>query len=186
MASGYTLTIFSAIFLAVGGFLFGYDSGIISSTISLATFEEEFGTISDSVSGGIVSSFQGGAVLGTMINMVFADRMGRKMTIFAGGLVSLLGTALQGGSTTMPMLIVGRFIGGMAVGMLTSTIPMYASELSMPKWRGALSGLLQWMLSWGYLVAQWLAYGCSFSTTSFSCELSVRTKCVLACTQQCN
>jgi MFS family permease len=69
----------------------------------------------------------------------------------------------------MAMLIAGRFIGGMAIGILTSTIPMYASEISMPKWRGALSGLLQWFLGWGFFVAQWLGYGCSFSTTSFSC-----------------
>lgn len=78
----------------------------------------------------------------------------------------------------MAMLITGRFFGGVAVGMLTSTIPMYASELSTPKWRGALSGLLQWFLSWGFLIAQWLGYGCSFSNTAFSCksaQLRVRT-----------
>jgi MFS family permease len=69
------------------------------------------------------------------------------MTIFTGSLISLLGSALQGGSTSMVMLIAGRFSGGMAIGMLTSTIPMHASELSMPKWRGALSGLLEWFLS---------------------------------------
>lgn len=98
--------------------------------------------------------------------------IGRKRTIFAGALVSLLGSALQMGSTSMPMLIAGRFIGGMAVGMLTSTIPMYASELSTPKWRGALSGLLQWFLSWGFLVAQWLGYGCAFVPGQFACEFS--------------
>jgi MFS family permease len=85
-------------------------------------------------------------------------------------MVSLLGSALQAGATSMVMLIVGRFIGGMAVGMLTSTIPMYASEISMPRWRGALSGLLQWFLSWGFLIAQWLGYACSFREGAFSCE----------------
>ncbi|KAF7546530.1 hypothetical protein G7Z17_g8375 [Cylindrodendrum hubeiense] len=168
MPSGDAITIASAAFLAVGGFLFGYDSGIISSTIALPHFIEYFDDPSDDTAGGIVSSFQGGAVLGTMINMAVANKLGRKKTIFAGSVVSLLGSALQAGSTTMAMLIVGRFIGGMAVGMLTSTIPMYASEISTPKWRGALSGLLQWFLSWGFLVAQWLGYGCSFSKTAFS------------------
>lgn len=103
------------------------------------------------------------------VSQAVADILGRKMTIFSGSVVSLLGSALQAGSTSIAMLIAGRFIGGMAVGMLTSTIPMYASELSMPRWRGALSGLLQWFLSWGFLVAQWLGYGCSFSHTAFSC-----------------
>lgn len=97
--------------------------------------------------------------------------LGRKMTIFSGSVVSLFGSALQAGAINMPMLIAGRSIGGVAVGMLTSTIPMYASEISIPKWRGALSGLLQWFLSWGFLVAQWLGYGCSFTSGSFSCML---------------
>ncbi|KAL4862994.1 hypothetical protein BDV12DRAFT_206854 [Aspergillus spectabilis] len=161
-------TVFSAVFLAVGGFLFGYDSGIITSTISLDTFRDYFGNPSSTVTGGIVSSFQGGAILGTMINMVGADWLGRKKTVLAGAIVSVLGCALQAGAGNMEMLIIGRFIAGVAVGMLTSTIPMYAAELSEPKWRATLSGLLQWMLSWGFLIAQWLGYGCSFSTNEFS------------------
>ncbi|KAE8146848.1 hypothetical protein BDV25DRAFT_143300 [Aspergillus avenaceus] len=160
--------LFSSVFLAVGGFLFGYDSGIITSTISLPTFRAYFTHPSDNVTGGVVSAFQGGAIAGTMFNMVFADRLGRRRTIFVGALISCLGCALQAGSVNMEMLIIGRFIAGIAVGILTATIPMYAAELSEPKWRATLSGLLQWMLSWGFLVAQWLGYGCSFSSTEFS------------------
>lgn len=70
MPNGNVITIASAAFLAVGGFLFGYDSGIISSTIALPHFVEYFDKPSDDITGGIVSSFQGGAVLGTIINMV--------------------------------------------------------------------------------------------------------------------
>ncbi|ERT00356.1 hexose carrier protein [Sporothrix schenckii 1099-18] len=168
LKSGSSVTIVSAAFLAVGGFLFGYDSGIISSVIALPTFMDYFHNPSDQIDGGIVSSFQGGAVLGTIINMLFADKLGRKRTILLGAVTSVVGSALQSGAAAMVMLIIGRFIGGAAVGILTSTIPMYASELSMPKWRGALSGLLQWFLSWGFLVAQWLGYGASFSKTAFS------------------
>lgn len=82
-----------------------------------------------------------------MFNMVFADKLGRKRTIALGSLVSLIGSAIQAGSAAIAMLIIGRFIGGVAVGMLTSTIPMYAAELSEPKRRGLQSGLLQWFLS---------------------------------------
>ncbi|KAG7291177.1 hypothetical protein NEMBOFW57_001189 [Staphylotrichum longicolle] len=133
---GRATTIFSAIFLAIGGFLFGYDSGIISSTIALPTFEDYFGKQSDTTTGGIVSAFQGGAILGTIINMFAADWMGRRRTIFAGSCVSCLGVALQAGAASIAMLIVGRFIGGMSIGILTSTIPLYAAELSEAKFRG--------------------------------------------------
>ncbi|GJC83604.1 high-affinity glucose transporter [Colletotrichum liriopes] len=165
---GRLTTVFSGVFLAIGGFLFGYDSGIITSTIALDTFEAYFSHPSDTVAGGIVSAFQGGAILGTIINMLFANKIGRRHTIFVGSVISCLGSALQAGAVNMAMLIIGRFIGGAAVGMVTSTIPMYASELSEAKYRGTLSGLLQWMLSWGFLVAQWLGYGCSFSKSQFS------------------
>ncbi|KAL0944501.1 hexose carrier protein [Colletotrichum truncatum] len=165
---GRTVTALSALFLSTGGFLFGYDSGIITSTIALPTFKEYFSDPSDTTIGGIVSAFQGGAILGTVINMLFAHAMGRRKTILFGALVSCVGSALQAGSTSMLMLIIGRFIGGFAVGQLTSTIPMYASEISEAQYRGVLSGLLQWMLSWGFLVAQWLGYGCSFNDNEFS------------------
>lgn len=119
-----------------------------------------------------MSAFQGGAIAGTIFNMLFADYLGRRWTIMIGALVSVFGSSLQAGAVNMGMLIAGRFIGGVAVGQLTSTIPMYAGELSEAKHRGILSGLLQWMLSWGFFVAQWLGYGCSFNSTQFSCEFT--------------
>lgn len=167
---GPSVPVFSAIFLAIGGFLFGYDSGIITSTIALDTFKDYFNDPNDTTVGGIVSAFQGGAIAGTIFNMLFANMLGRRWTIFVGAAVSVLGSSLQAGAVNMPMLIVGRFIGGVAVGQLTSTIPMYAGELSDVKHRGVLSGLLQWMLSWGFFVAQWLGYGCSANQTQFSCR----------------
>lgn len=102
------------------------------------------------------------------------------MSVFAGACISIVGCALQGGAINMTMLIIGRFIAGVAVGMLTATVPMYAGEMAEAASRGMMSGLLQWMLSWGSLVAQWLGYGCSFNNTDFQCifnpdhRLSVR------------
>ncbi|KAK4032248.1 general substrate transporter [Parachaetomium inaequale] len=151
---GRATIIFSAVFLAIGGFLFGYDSGIIASTIALPTFLDYFGHLSGNTTGGIISAFQGGAILGTIINMFAADWLGRRRTIFAGSAVSCLGASLQAGAVSIPMMIVGRFVGGVAVGILTSTIPMYAGELSEAHW--------------GFLVAQWLGFGCSFVSSSFS------------------
>lgn len=125
-----------------------------------------------------MSCFQGGAVLGTVINMLFADKLGRKRTIAVGSAVSVVGCALQGGAAAMSMLMIGRFIAGMAVGMLTSTIPLYAAELSEAKYRGLQSGLLQWFLSWGFLVAQWLGYGLSFTKTSVQWRFPLAFQCI--------
>lgn len=145
--------------------MFGYDSGIITSTIAQPRFIKYFNNPSDTVQGGIVSSFQGGAIAGTIVTFVVADKLGRKRTIALGSAFATLGCALQAGAASMVMLIIGRFIAGMAVGILTSTIPMYAGEIAQASFRGILSGLLQWMLSWGFLVAQWLGYGFTFVDT---------------------
>jgi MFS family permease len=166
----HRLSLRCALTLPLQGFLFGYDSGIITSTIALPTFKEYFDNPSDTTTGGIVSAFQGGAIAGTVFNMLFADMLGRRWTIFVGAIISVFGSSLQAGAVNMGMLIAGRFVGGIAVGQLTSTIPMYAGELSEARYRGILSGLLQWMLSWGFFVAQWLGYGCSFNSTQFSCK----------------
>lgn len=152
------------------GFLFGYDSGIITSTIGQPEFIKYFSNPNDNTTGGVVSAFQGGAILGTIINVFTGDRLGRKLSVFAGACVSVFGCALQAGAVNMVMLIIGRFIAGVAVGMLTSVVPMYAGEMAEAASRGMMSGLLQWMLSWGYLVAQWLGYGCSFIETPFQCK----------------
>ncbi|KAJ5933983.1 hypothetical protein N7454_006312 [Penicillium verhagenii] len=171
-------TYLSAVLLSIGGFLFGYDSGIVTSTIGQTEFIKYFNNPNDTVTGGIVSAFQGGAILGTIINMFIGDRLGRKMSVFTGACISCFGCALQAGSVNMTMLIIGRFIAGAAVGILTSIVPMYAGEMAEAATRGMMSGLLQWMLSWGYLVAQWLGYGLSFVETSVQWRFPLAFQCI--------
>ncbi|KAG2414442.1 hypothetical protein HFD88_003633 [Aspergillus terreus] len=150
----------TAVFLAIGGFLFGYDSGIISSSIAQPHFIEYMGEPSAAERGGIVSSFTGGAILGALSISFLADRFGRRMTVFIGAIISVIGSALQGGAANVGMMIAGRLIAGFAVGLLSAVVPMYCSEIATAEDRGKLAGLLQFMLSWGFFVAQWLGYGC--------------------------
>ncbi|KFZ09049.1 hypothetical protein V502_08982 [Pseudogymnoascus sp. VKM F-4520 (FW-2644)] len=164
---GKAVTIGSGIFLAIGGFLFGYDSGVITSTIGQETFIDYFGNPNASETGGIVSSFTGGAIIGALAVSWLADSLGRKKTVFIGGVISAFGCALQAGAVTIAMLIAGRFIAGIAVGLLSAIVPMYCSEIAEASYRGALSGLLQFMLSWGFFAAQWIGYGCNYSSTAF-------------------
>ncbi|KAK4956668.1 hypothetical protein LTR10_006195 [Elasticomyces elasticus] len=157
----------TAVFLAIGGFLFGYDSGIIASTIVQPYFTDYMGTPNSAETGGIVSSFTGGAVLGAASISYLADRLGRKKTVFVGAVISVIGCALQGGAVNLAMVAVGRAIAGIAVGQLSSIVPMYCAEIATAQDRGKLSGLLQLMLSWGFFVAQWLGYGCFHVNSDF-------------------
>ncbi|KAF7516057.1 hypothetical protein G7054_g14307 [Neopestalotiopsis clavispora] len=164
---GRALVVSCAVFTALGGFLFGYDSGIISSTIAQPQFVNYFEKPSDTATGGIVSAFQGGAILGCLCTTAIGDSLGRRQLILLASVLSVLGSALQGGAANLGMLIAGRLLAGIAVGQLSSTVPIYCAEIAPPSIRGMLSGLLQWMLSWGFFAAQWIGYGCTHSTSSF-------------------
>ncbi|KAL4897173.1 general substrate transporter [Aspergillus ambiguus] len=156
------------LFATLGSFLFGYDSGVISSTIEQSAFLHHFNHPSDSLIGGIVSSYNGGAILGSLGVSYLSDPLGRRPVMFIGGILATLGGALQAGATTVAMLIAGRIITGLAVGVLTSTIPVYCSEVSPPRIRGILASMQQWMDGLGIVVAQWVGYGCSLHAGPFT------------------
>jgi MFS family permease len=106
------------------GFLFGYDSGIITSTIGQPTLVEYFGTPDAATTGGIVA-VSAGAVLGSLSAAWLGDILGRKKTIFVGGCISTLGCSFQTGAATVGMLIAGCILKGVAAGILTAAVPMY-------------------------------------------------------------
>ena len=85
-----------------------------------------------SETGGIVSSFTGGAILGALAVAWLADMCGRKKTVFIGACISVLGCALQGGAVNIGMMIAGRLIAGVAVGILSAVVPMYCVGLPIP------------------------------------------------------
>jgi MFS family permease len=60
------------------------------------------------------------------------------------------------------MLIVGRFINGMSVGIESAQVPVYISEIAPPSKRGRLVGAQQWAITWGIMIMFYISYGCSF------------------------
>ena len=107
---GKFTTVGTAIFLSIGGFLFGYDSGIFSSTIAQPRFIEYMGKPSAAERGGIVSSFTGGAIIGAASVSLIADPLGRKWTAFLGAVIACVGAVLQGAAVNIPMMITGRLV----------------------------------------------------------------------------
>ncbi|KAL5357663.1 putative high-affinity hexose transporter [Aspergillus floccosus] len=164
----YLLVTLCCVFASLGSFLFGYDAGVISSTIEQSVFLNRFRDPSESAIGGIVASFNGGAIIGSIVVSYLSDPLGRRPVMFIGGILAMLGGALQAGAATIAMLIAGRVIAGLAVGLMSSTIPVYCSEVSPPRIRGFLASMQQWMIGLGIVVAQWVGYGCSLHTGAFT------------------
>ncbi|KAG7562239.1 hypothetical protein FFLO_02325 [Filobasidium floriforme] len=169
----------AAVFAAFGSFLFGYDSGIIGSVISPSynRFHEYFHAknsplvdgkerVDPNITGAIVSVFAGGAFFGALLAGFTANKIGRKRTIQLGSLIATVGCAIQTGAINVGMLIAGRFIAGLAIGVLSMIVPLYQAEISPPHARGLLSGWTQQMIGFGFLVASLVGFGCESLTTS--------------------
>ncbi|KAJ9650673.1 hypothetical protein H2201_009299, partial [Coniosporium apollinis] len=88
------------------------------------------------------------------------DYLGRKLTIFLGGVIFCLGGALQTAARSLAYLYAGRAIAGLGVGFLTMIVPLYQAELAHPSIRGRVTSLQQFMLGIGALIAAWVSWAC--------------------------
>jgi sugar porter (SP) family MFS transporter len=149
-----------ALFSAVGSFLFGLDIGYIGPIIECDSFKRDiFGDakaeIPSSVNGFIVSFFSLGAIFMAfpVISSYFLDYWGRRSSIMAGSIIFIVGSILQATSMGIKQLLVGRFVAGMSIGLLSNAVVLYQSELAPVSMRGALSTLFQLMITFGILIA---------------------------------
>jgi SP family galactose:H+ symporter-like MFS transporter len=143
---------------ALGGMLFGYDTGVISGAILF--IKQEF-SLSTALQETVVSAVLIGAVIGAIIGGALADRFGRRKIIILAGIIfslSALGTAL---APTVTALIFGRIIVGIAIGLASFTAPMYISEVSPAKVRGSLVSVNQLAVTVGIVVAYLVDYALS-------------------------
>ena len=159
---------FLALTAAMAGFLFGFDTAVISGTIELVTRQFE---LSDAGIGWFVSSALFGAISGVAVSGYFSDRYGRKPMLIASGilfLISSLGCSFSGSFTE---LILYRFLGGIAFGMASMVAPLYISEMSPARERGKLVSVYQLAITLGILLAYFGNYWASqwsLQTDAFS------------------
>lgn len=97
----------------------------MTDVIGSNNFLKYFNTVNTSpIIGAINSTFNGGAVFGSLMGGLTMDRFGRKMTIQMGALICLLGAILQAGARNLAMILVGRIFAGWAVGLLSMSVPV--------------------------------------------------------------
>ena len=143
--------LFFSIVVALAGFLFGFDTVVISGADKQL---QQFWQSSDLFHGLVViSTALWGTVLGSFFGYIPTNKLGRKKTLIGIGLlffVSALGSAL----VSNPYLFAGfRFIGGIGIGVSTVVAPAYVSEIAPPKDRGKLVAMYQFNIVFGILVA---------------------------------
>ncbi|KAH8747898.1 general substrate transporter [Hyaloscypha finlandica] len=163
--NSYVLLI--ALVVASGGFVFGFDSGIIATTLGHKTFAVYMygpSAKNASLTGAIVSVYNAGQAVGTFITGYSADKFSRRWTICAAGMIATFGAALQTAAQNVGMMIAGRFLAGLACGMILSVVPVYIAEVSPPKNRGLIVGLQGMMISIGFMAANWIGYAGGFAS----------------------
>lgn len=142
--------IFLSVVAALGGFLFGYDTAVISGTISQVTQQFGLDTIEQ---GWYVGCALVGSIGGVLFAGVLSDQIGRKRTMILSAVlfsVSGVGCAL---SPDFNQLVIYRIIGGIGIGVVSIISPLYISEVSVAQYRGRLVSLYQLAITIGFLGA---------------------------------
>jgi MFS transporter, SP family, arabinose:H+ symporter len=140
----------SAVVASLAGFLFGFDTVVISGAEQ--TIQALWG-LDSTLHGLAISMALWGTVIGSLIGGWPSEYFGRRKTLLWIGilyLVSAFGSAL---APEVYTFMISRFIGGLGVGISTVAAPMFISEIAPPKYRGRLAGMFQFNIVFGILIA---------------------------------
>src|SRR3984957_13225922 len=151
----------SAAITALGGLLFGYDTGVVSG--ALLFVKKDFGGLSSFQQELVTSLLLVGAVLGALTGGRLADWIGRRLTVLITAAVFIVGVLLVAFTPSYPLLLVARIIIGLAVGSASTVVPLYIGEIVPPRVRGGLVSLNQLAITGGILVSYLIDYGLSGS-----------------------
>ena len=135
---------------ALAGFLFGFDTVVISGAEQTI---QSLWKLSAGLHGFAMASALYGTIVGSLLGSWPTDRLGRKPTLFAIGILyvmSAVGCAYAG---NVEWFIAARFIGGLGIGVSTVVAPLYISEIAPPAYRGRLAGLFQFNIVFGIIIA---------------------------------
>ncbi|KAE8353066.1 MFS monosaccharide transporter [Aspergillus coremiiformis] len=161
MAIWYTLGV--ALFAAIGTFLFGFDTGIATTTIAHRSWIDYMKNPSDGLTGAVVAVYIAGEAVGALMQTAIADKIGRLRFMEMMCIIVTIGTVIQTASINIGTFLAGRVLAGYAVGGLVATVPIYLSEISDPRYRGLIGGISGCGISLGTMASNWVGYACSFA-----------------------
>ncbi|KAI8330445.1 major facilitator superfamily domain-containing protein [Chlamydoabsidia padenii] len=145
-------------FVAIGGFLYGYDNGTISACLIMSDFQATFFLDDPAKSAAIVSVPMAASCVAAVLSGPIADTIGRKRSFLVGAGLHLLGTVLQLTGRQYATLMIGRIITGTSVGIFSFLVPLYQSEIARSEHRGRLITLYQFGVTLGFCMAFWIGY----------------------------
>ncbi|KAK4436384.1 Hexose carrier protein HEX6 [Sesamum alatum] len=166
----------SCMVAATGGIIFGYDVGVSGGVTSMEPFLKKFfpkvymkmkqDTNTSNYckfDSQLLTSFTSSLYIAGLITTFFASSVtrafGRKPSIVIGGAAFVLGAALGGAARDVYMLIFGRVLLGVGLGFTNQSVPLYLSEMALPKHRGAFNAVFQICINIGFIMATFINSG---------------------------
>ena len=142
--------VIAAAITAIGGMLFGYDTGVISGAI---LFIRQAFSLSSTAQEIVVSSVLIGAVIGASISGFLADKYGRRIMVIVAATVFGIGAIFTALTPEVYTLIAGRIVVGIAIGIASFIAPLYIAEVAPVSIRGALVSLNQLAITVGIVIS---------------------------------
>lgn len=140
---------------ALGGLLYGYDMGVISGALLFIKDDIPLNSVTEGL---VVASMLVGAIFGAGASGPLSDRLGRRRVVFIIAIIYIVGALILALAPSMPILVIGRLVIGVAVGGSTAIVPVYLSEMAPTAQRGSLSSLNQLMITIGILSSYLINY----------------------------
>lgn len=152
-----TYAIFISLVVALGGFLLGFDSAVISGATPF--YRETFGLDSGSMLIGFsVSSLILGAIMGNIVAGKLADQFGRRKILMATAMLFTISAIVSAMASDIAVFLIARILGGVGVGMAILIAPMYIAEIAPRKMRGTLVTFNQLNIVLGISIAYFSNY----------------------------
>ncbi|KAK9359307.1 general substrate transporter [Lipomyces starkeyi] len=149
-------------FVALGSTLWGLDASSMVVIIGTHQYKDYYGNPLEIRQGEIISAIYAGSIVGALLSSVLGDQLSRKVAIQVGAGIWCVGAIVQCTSIGVAMLIVGRVISGLCIGLTSSLVPIYQCEIAPPKIRGRVVSFHYMAITFGILVQYFVQYGCSF------------------------
>ncbi|PGH17061.1 hypothetical protein AJ80_04934, partial [Polytolypa hystricis UAMH7299] len=172
-------------FASFGGILFGYDSGYINGVLGMDFVKKQFGgpvpldvdpsgyNVATWQKSLIVSILSVGTFFGALIAGSIAEWMGRRPAIMLACLIFTIGVVLQVIATGVGLLVGGRVVAGLGVGIVSVVVILYVSEIAPKKVRGALVAIYQWAITIGLLTASCVDQGTQHMANTASYRIPI-------------
>ncbi|KAK4129098.1 general substrate transporter [Parathielavia appendiculata] len=147
----------------------GYDGSLMTAIIGMPTFQSTLDVADTGQKAAVIfSMYSVGAMVGMPFAAFIADKLGRRKSMFSGAVIIILGMIIISSSHSYAQFVVGRFVLGLGISVMTVAAPAYAVEVAPPHWRGRCTGFYNCGWFGGSIPAAIVCFGTNYIDSDWS------------------